>query len=764
MDEALQPGHRRPARPADVPALRRRTPKAQQIGQGHAASPGAAVGKAVFDSYTAVKWSRSGEKVILVRRETNPDDLDGMIAAEGILTCAAARPRTPPSSPAAWARPASAAPRSSRSTPSGRRFTAPGGTVVEEGDVISIDGSTGEVYLGEVPVVPSPVVRVLRGPDATPGPTTPTTWSRPCTGSWRTPTEKRRLRVRANADNAEDAARARRFGAAGHRPVPHRAHVPRRAPRARRAADPRRHATTSARQALDGAAAAAEARTSSSIFEAMDGLPVTVRLLDPPLHEFLPDLTELSVRVALAEAREEPTRTTCGCSRPCTGCTSRTRCWACAACGSAWSSPACSPCRCGRSPRPRPSARRPGATRAPEIMIPLVGAVQELEIVREEAEQVLAEVASGDRASSSTLPDRHDDRAAARRADRRADRRGRRVLLLRHQRPHPDDLGLLPRRRRGGVLLRLPGEGHLRGLPVRVARPATASAALVRIAVEEGRADPARPQARRLRRARRRPGLGALLPRGRPRLRLLLAVPGPGGPAGGRPRGHRRRRAATAGDRRVDPASASPPRRGCGRADACRRRAGWSPLGRVWWVARQDDRRASDAIVVLGAAQFDGRPSSVFTARLVHARDLYEDDVAPRIVTVGGNRAGDRFTEAAAGKRWLTEHGVPGQHAIVAVATGSDTLQQRARRAEEDAGAAAGRRRSSSPTRGTRCARGRWRATGHRRGDVADPAGTGGAHARDRVPLHRPRDRWPTSTTRCSSAAPTPVRTRYDGR
>lgn len=94
---------------------------------------------------------------------------------------------------------------------------------------------------------------------------------------------------------------------------------------------------------------------------------------------------------------------------------------------------------------------------------------------------------------------------------------------------------------------------------------------------------------------------------------------------------------------------------------------------RVWWFARQDDRRVSDAIVVLGAAQFDGRPSSVFTARLVHARDLWKDDVAPRVITVGGNRAGDRFTEATAGKRWLSQHGVPAGR-IVAVGTGTDTL------------------------------------------------------------------------------------------
>ena len=93
----------------------------------------------------------------------------------------------------------------------------------------------------------------------------------------------------------------------------------------------------------------------------------------------------------------------------------------------------------------------------------------------------------------------------------------------------------------------------------------------------------------------------------------------------------------------------------------------------VWWTARQDDRRTSDVIVVLGAAQFDGRPSSVFTARLVHARDLWRDGVAPRIVTVGGSREGDRFTEADSGKRWLTEHGVPARR-VVSVPEGSDTL------------------------------------------------------------------------------------------
>ncbi|MQA97835.1 MAG: YdcF family protein [Streptosporangiales bacterium] len=96
---------------------------------------------------------------------------------------------------------------------------------------------------------------------------------------------------------------------------------------------------------------------------------------------------------------------------------------------------------------------------------------------------------------------------------------------------------------------------------------------------------------------------------------------------------------------------------------------------RIWYVARQDDHPKSDAIVVLGAGQYDGRPSAVFAARLEHAVSLYEEGVAPAIVTVGGSQPGDRFTEAAAAKRYLTrEAGVP-KSRIVAVTEGSDTLQ-----------------------------------------------------------------------------------------
>ena len=94
--------------------------------------------------------------------------------------------------------------------------------------------------------------------------------------------------------------------------------------------------------------------------------------------------------------------------------------------------------------------------------------------------------------------------------------------------------------------------------------------------------------------------------------------------------------------------------------------------GSIWWTARGDARPSSDVILVLGASQFDGRPSSVLEARLEHAKRLYEQGVAPRVVTVGGGRPGDRFTEAQAGRAYLREHGVD---EVVAVGTGRNTLQ-----------------------------------------------------------------------------------------
>ncbi|WP_316043267.1 YdcF family protein [Actinomadura sp. CNU-125] len=96
---------------------------------------------------------------------------------------------------------------------------------------------------------------------------------------------------------------------------------------------------------------------------------------------------------------------------------------------------------------------------------------------------------------------------------------------------------------------------------------------------------------------------------------------------------------------------------------------------RVWYEARQDERPRSDAIIVLGAAQYNGKPSPTLRWRLQHALDLYRDGVAPTIVTVGGNRPGDEYTEAGSGRRWLIEEGGVPAGDVVAVPTGSDTLQ-----------------------------------------------------------------------------------------
>ena len=94
----------------------------------------------------------------------------------------------------------------------------------------------------------------------------------------------------------------------------------------------------------------------------------------------------------------------------------------------------------------------------------------------------------------------------------------------------------------------------------------------------------------------------------------------------------------------------------------------------IWWNARQDSRPRSDAIVVLGSAQYNGVPSSIFQARLEHAKNLYEAGVAPVIVTVGGKETGDKFTEAEAGRDYLANAGVP-RDSLLAVPEGVDTLQ-----------------------------------------------------------------------------------------
>ena len=305
------------------------------------ASPGAAVGKAVFDSDTRGRsWAGRGEKVILVRRETNPDDLHGMIAAQGILTSRGGKTTHAAVVARGMGKTCVCGAEELDVDTKRRRFTAPDGTVDQRGRRHLHRRHSGRVYLGEVPVVPSAGRAVLRGQldaDADEADDLVQAVHRDHVARRR----GRRLRVRANADTA----RGRRAGPAvrrrGHRPVPHRAHVPGRAAPARRAADPGR-GRRAARAGAGGAAAVAAADF-VGIFTAMDGLPVD----DPaarPAAARVPAGPHRAVgaggagRGAAGEKDENDLRL----CRPCTRCTSRTRCSACAGSGSAWSSPACS--------------------------------------------------------------------------------------------------------------------------------------------------------------------------------------------------------------------------------------------------------------------------------------------------------------------------------------------------------------------------------------------------------------------------------------
>ncbi|WP_327684360.1 pyruvate, phosphate dikinase [Streptomyces sp. NBC_00467] len=362
--------------------------KTELLGRGIAASPGAAVGKAVFDSYTAVKWSRSGEKVILIRRETNPDDLDGMIAAEGILTSRGGKTSHAAVVARGMGKTCVCGAEELEVDTKRRRMTV-NGTVIEEGDVVSIDGSTGKVYVGEVPVVPSPVVEYFEGrmhAGADDADELVAAVHRVMAYADRV----RRLRVRANADNAEDALRARRFGAQGiglcrteHMFLGERREMVEKLILAD---------TDDERENALGALLPLQKKDFIELFEAMDGLPVTVRLLDPPLHEFLPDITELSVRVALAEARKDHNENDLRLLQAVHKLHEQNPMLGLRGVRLGLVIPGLFAMQVRAIAEAAAERKNAKGDPRPEIMIPLVGTVQELEIVREEADRVIAEV------------------------------------------------------------------------------------------------------------------------------------------------------------------------------------------------------------------------------------------------------------------------------------------------------------------------------------------------------------------------------------
>lgn len=265
---------------------------------GIPASPGAAVGKAVFDSKRAAVRAATGTAVVLVRRETNPDDLGGMIAAEGVLTSRGGKTSHAAVVARGMGKPCVVGADELEVDEDARTARAPDGTMFREGDPISVDGTTGAVYLGSVPVVPSPVVVALEGGNAS---ESQDELVEAVTRLLSHADSRRRMQVRANADTPDDAQRARDFGAQGiglarteHMFLGERKHYVVRLVLAD---------SDSARRAVYDELLPLQRDDIRGLLVAMDGLPVTVRLLDPPLHEFLPDFTELSVKVAMEDSR-----------------------------------------------------------------------------------------------------------------------------------------------------------------------------------------------------------------------------------------------------------------------------------------------------------------------------------------------------------------------------------------------------------------------------------------------------------------------------
>ncbi len=247
--------------------------------KGLNASPGAAVGKVVFDADTAEEMGSKGEKVILTRWETTPDDLHGMVAAQGILTSHGGKTSHAAVVARGMGKPCVCGADAINIDAKNRVFSVDG-TQVKEGDIISIDGTTGRVVIGEVPLVPPKPTKefeLILG------------WA----------DQIKTLGVRTNADTPEDAEKARQFGAEGiglarteHMFLGDRLPIVQKMILAK---------TKEEEGEALSELLAVQKKDFYGIFKAMDGLPVTIRLLDPPLHEFLPSPVDLKVEVTKME-------------------------------------------------------------------------------------------------------------------------------------------------------------------------------------------------------------------------------------------------------------------------------------------------------------------------------------------------------------------------------------------------------------------------------------------------------------------------------
>ena len=361
------------------------------------ASPGAAVGGIVFDNEEAVSRAAEGQSVILVRRETNPDDLPGMVAADGVLTARGGKTSHAAVVARGMGKTCVCGAEELEVDAEARTLTVNRDgkqVVLHSGDVIAVDGTTGEVFLGEVPVVDSPVMTYLRrgldealyrAEDAD---------TRELVASvhrlMRHADERRRLRVRANADNPDDARHAIHRGAEGiglcrteHMFLGERKQF---------VQDLILAQTDEEREQALAALLPLQKDDFVKMLETMDGKSMTVRLIDPPLHEFLPDLTELSVKVALDRERGtlDPADEKLLAvvrknheANPMLGLRGVRL---------LLTMPGLIELQVRAIAEAAVERLRAGGSPQPEIMIPLVGSVRELQIARERAEKVLDEV------------------------------------------------------------------------------------------------------------------------------------------------------------------------------------------------------------------------------------------------------------------------------------------------------------------------------------------------------------------------------------
>ncbi len=257
------------------------------LAKGLGASPGAAVGKVVFSADAAVEWAAKGEPVILVRKETSPEDIHGMDAAQGILTSRGGMTSHAAVVARHMGKPCVVGCEELEIDDNRKRFKV-SGTIVNEGDFITIDGSTGEVILGQLP---------LEDPQISGEFEEFMSWA----------DKFRKLRVRANADTPGDARLAREFGAEGIG-LCRTEHMFFGEERIGVMQAMIMAETTSERKKYLDQLEPMQAEDFEGIFEAMEGYPVTIRLLDPPLHEFLPTAEEIKKSIEEEESKDNPDR------------------------------------------------------------------------------------------------------------------------------------------------------------------------------------------------------------------------------------------------------------------------------------------------------------------------------------------------------------------------------------------------------------------------------------------------------------------------